>query len=392
MGSMTSAHCSFCTGTSDRGTLFNYSGLGRPLCAGIEPRVQVTLDPGGDLQDPAPGAVGEPVLFEQFALRLQVPDRAGVILGAQVDLDPDRVEPDRQDRPELGQDLLDLLVDRLERIDMKLGLRHRGLDPGRGMGGSRLGVHGVAGDGGHDLAELHRLQLVPLFGRDLDIPLLDDLGRDLGQVQGVEGALEVFVGDLLPFAGVLEDLLERKLVGEVHRLAVLDRLDRSGIDEHLESGAGGLPPGDHRVIDLDHRNPPRSVRPYEREFRPGPPVDGSRATYFWVSSPVRRRSPPAPRSMVHTSTWARVEASSSPARRPSRARRIAASRSRPSLYFCSSSSMTGPLLPPVEVALKLLSEPDGSVSKRWIPESSYPPTRRAVPKGRTPPYWVYCCL
>src|SRR2546428_767093 len=74
--------------------------------------------------------------------------------------------------------------------------------------------------------------------------------------------------------------------------------------------------------------------------------------------------------------------------RPCRPRIIAPSWAMFSLYFSSRSSMTAwrpwPMLP----ALYDTRAPLGSVSNRWVPRSSTPATRSAVPNGRTPPYWV----
>src|SRR5208282_2839842 len=126
----------------------------------------------------------------------------------------------------------------------------------------------------------------------------------------------------------------------------------------LETRALGLPASDDRVLDLHHGRSTRGKRDYPRAVFAEPVAGGRRWTYFWTSSEGNRVIP-SPTWVEQTSTCDRLPPSSRPARRPSSARRIAPSR-----------SMPGRLFPPVLAALKLVREPDGSVSKRWIPPSS----------------------
>src|SRR5580658_393702 len=391
-GTMTSTHFSCCTGARDGSCLFNQSGLGSAFRARVELLVEFRLDAGGDFENSAPGPVAEPLFVHQPPQTLQVADHARVVLGRELDPDLHDVQPDREERTQLRDDLLDLRIDRAERVDVHLRLDHRRLDPGRRMRGPGLGVHGIARDRRDDLLELRRLQLVALLGRDLNLALEDDLFGDRREVRGVERLLEVLLGDLVASLGVLEHLVEGELVGEVDVLAVLQVLDRGRVDEHLEAGPAGLPAGDHRVLHRHHGcELPRAGPTYDLAGFPVAPCAGSRATYFWMS-PVPSRVIPWPTWTVQARTWPKLPPSSRPARIPSNASRTAASRSIPARYFCSNRSMTGVLLPPVLAALKLVSDPEGSVSNRWIPASSYPPTRSAVPNGRTPPNCVYCCL
>ena len=94
--------------------------------------------------------------------------------------------------------------------------------------------------------------LLALLGGDLYLALLDDLGRDLGDVLGPEGLLDLVLRGPGALAGVLEDVLHGHVVDNVELLALLDQVEDLGVEQYLEGLAVGFQSGDDRVVEIDH--------------------------------------------------------------------------------------------------------------------------------------------
>src|SRR5256886_1789793 len=166
--------------------------------------------------------------------RLPDPMTSDSGLAAQLPRAADLLEPGGDARTQRVEDLLDLLFNRLERIDVDLGLFHRILDPLRGMRGGGLRIDRVRGDVLDDLLALRFEHLAALFRRQLDLAALDDLLRDREGIRRPEELRHLLLGGLGPLVGVLEDLVDRELLQEVHLLPVADLRDGLGLDEDLE--------------------------------------------------------------------------------------------------------------------------------------------------------------
>ena len=143
---------------------------------------------------------------------------------------------------------LHLLVHGFEGIHAELRFFQCELDPRRGMGKLGLGVDGVGGDVRDDLVLLHLEHLLALLGGDLHLALGDDLLRNLSDVVGPEGLLELVLSGSRAFPSVVEDVLYRHVVDEVDLLALFDEIHHLGVQEDLERLPVSLQTGDDRIF------------------------------------------------------------------------------------------------------------------------------------------------
>src|SRR2546427_1963559 len=234
---------------SDPLVCFQNPGLHVSLRFRVEPLEELGLQPGGHLDDSEPRTGRRPFLFQDGAERLEVAIRLRAVLGAQLDRNPDLLEANRDERPEGIEDLFDLFLHALERIDVHLRLFHRILDPLGRMGRAGLRVDRVRGDVLHDLLALRLQHLPALFRRQLNLAALDDL---LGDRQGFRRAEEIhhlLVGRLRAFVSILENLVDGEFPKEVDLFAVPDPLDRVRLHEDLELLARLLDAGNHVFLE-----------------------------------------------------------------------------------------------------------------------------------------------
>src|SRR5205809_28149 len=135
----------------------------------VPPLQEVRLQARGHLDDAEPSSRRGPLLFQDRAVSLDVPVGFRAVFRAQLDRDPDLLEADRDEGPQRVEDLLHLLLDRLERVDVDLGLLHRVLDALGWMGSAGLRVDRVRRDVLDDLLALRLQHLPTLFRGQLDL-------------------------------------------------------------------------------------------------------------------------------------------------------------------------------------------------------------------------------
>src|SRR3989442_1179358 len=228
---------------------FQNPGLDVSLRLRVETLKELGLQARGHLDDADPRAGRRPLFLHDGAERLEVSVRLRAVLGAQLDRNPDLLEPDRDERPKGVEDFFHLFLHALERIDVHLRLFHRILDPLRWMGRAGLRVDRVRGDVLHDLLSLRLQHLPPCLRLQLDLAALDDL---LGDRQGFRRAEEIhhlLVGRLRAFVSILENLVDGEFPKEVDLFAVPDPLDRVRLHEDLELLARLLDAGNHVFLE-----------------------------------------------------------------------------------------------------------------------------------------------
>ena len=118
----------------------------------------------------------------------------------------------------------------------------------------------------------------------------------------------------------------------------------------------------------------------------------TRSTYFSTSGRVSSLNFLVESSITPISIVDALKIPSAVLRSASRPRLMASSSFMSSVYFFSKKSIVSFLFEPMAVALYSSRAPLGSVSKRRALLSSTPAIRREVPKGLTPPDWVYAYL
>src|SRR5947199_363856 len=215
----------------------------------VQPLQEVRLQARGHLDDAEPSSRRGPLLFQDRAVSLDVPVGFRAVFRAQLDRDPDLLEADRDEGPQRVEDLLHLLLDRLERVDVDLGLLHRVLDALGWMGSAGLRVDRVRRDVLDDLLALRLQHLPTLFRGQLNLAALDDLLRDGEGLRRPEELGHLVLRRLRALVGVLENLVNRELLQEVHVLAVTDLLDRLRLHEDLELLARLLDASDHVFLE-----------------------------------------------------------------------------------------------------------------------------------------------